>query len=156
MKLKFFIFLFNIYINVKNDCVISSSKNKILSFSCSDIILTIVLSFFINNLSYTNITEINLSRLCIKEISSFVFIQNKYLQKLYINYNLIHAIHKDAFKGLNYLFVLDLSNYNIRELRPDILEPLTHINILYLQFNFILNIGDESIRYIKNLKSIFI
>ncbi|XP_053670398.1 uncharacterized protein LOC128720726 [Anopheles nili] len=80
---------------------------------------------------------LDLSHNQIFELTSetFVIAQQMNLQKLYLRYNAMHRVHRDAFRNLTILIELDLANNNLTVIEPGVFHDLIKIRVIILNNN---------------------
>lgn len=64
------------------------------------------------------------------------------LHKIFMRNCTLQEIHKDAFKGLELLIELDLSNNYLKILQPGVFTDVKRLRVLILNFNFIERLED--------------
>ncbi|KAM4700086.1 relaxin receptor 2 [Discoglossus pictus] len=100
----------------------------------------------------SNVTLLSLKRNKIHTLPDKVFIEYKYLSKLFLQHNCLKNISQKAFYGLYQLQRLYLSNNCISSLQPGVFSHLSALKWLILDENPIVKISQE---HFTGLESLF-
>lgn len=102
-------------------------------------------------LKYLNLSHNQLTR-----VTSNLFCNKNYLQKLILNSNQIKYLEFNSFKDLISLEILDLSGNIIEVLHEDVFRSLNKLRILHLNNNKLSSIDSNIFKRLSNLKQILL
>lgn len=127
---------------------ISSKKQAdCKNFSLTSVPMEMSVELQVIDLSYNVIPELRRSEFKDANLPN--------LHKLFMKNCTLQEIHKDAFKGLELLIELDLSNNYLKVLEPGVFADVLRLRVLILNFNFVERLEDylfDNLTYFTKLE----